>query len=234
MRKGFLMKFLIVTLSFILGALPITLWSGAAEASQSDIYNDVQVELLTDTKIKLTDLNTGDVEYLETIKEADGKYSYIATIEDTNYKIENTKTNEITITNQNTSEIVETVKINVEITTNNNFIEGNMGLNNWNDGYTYDHSINSNSYITSSNMSLITGVIASIAGLPAWAAVVVAVATHLYGISADQVWWQKGVWYKSLNAISWMEKHATSYFENSNYTGFIETTYSDELGPYTH
>lgn len=155
--------------------------------------NGFRMETVKNTKenqkIKFTNKETGEVEYIESILE-NGKYSYISTSNAGKQKVENVD-GKIRITNLNTKEVKYVEQ--EDITTNNtNPTQKNLSIQYSVDDidWIYDKTVYSSISTQFAQVSLVASIIASVAGGPV-AGIILSIATYVIGESIDNMWYMK-------------------------------------------
>ena len=192
-------------------------------ASSNDKY---EVEFIENTKeyqkIKFTNKETGDVEFLEAFY-SDGSSNYLSTYTDEETKQEmqvviTTENNELTIHNLTTDE--ETTESIIDIKEANSIQP--FGLPGGYGDYVLQATFRGSKQIVDSAVgivSVIAGIVASIFGGPV-TGIVTTIAMYLASAGAVKFYYVHELYY--WRDIPVYPAYFVKYYENSNYTGFID------------
>lgn len=187
-------------------------------ASESKITkkNGFEMETIDDTKehqkIKFTNLETGEVEYVESILE-NGKYVYFSTNDEGKQKIESVN-GTIKITDQETKEvkylkpIKSTIKDDIKVED-----ASSLAAAWWEQVNMYRSSY----AIDTAKLSLVAGILASIYGGPV-TGVITSIASYLISINAPNVWYIVRQYQDQYDLNHWMDE--TYYYADPNYSNF--------------
>lgn len=198
----------------------------SAEVSDNLISNDnnFEYEFLIDEpdyqKIKITNLETEEVEYLETIYE-DNEYSFVATTEEATYDIKSNE-KEVVVTNRNTGEnevtiLLDDKGISDEKARNsiNSIVEPSASWSTINHWY-------SSKALNTTVASVIAGVIASIYGGPI-TGIVVTIAGGYASIKAGHAYFHVQQQTKN-EGNAWYRRDVYNWYKYHDYTVHLGTT----------
>lgn len=178
--------------------------------SASEVENGYKTEIIESSadysKVKFTNVETGEVEYLEGKKE-NGEFVYYASFEDETHKISR-EGNQVLLD----GEVVVEESVTEQLNSNGSM--SSISSIKWDNGYTTSGS----NAILVNRASLLAGILASIIGGPV-TGTVTSLATYIIGAQIKQIWWKRTE-YTNLNNLCWKRIY-TNFFEHSNLTGFL-------------
>lgn len=182
----------------------------ANAGSASEIENGYKTEIIESradySKVKFTNVETGEVEYLEGKKE-NGEFVYYASFEDETHKITK-EGNQVLLD----GEVVAEESVTEQLNTNDSM--NSISSIDWTDGYTTSGS----NAIVVNRVSLLAGILASIVGGPV-TGTITSLASYIIGSQITQIWWKRTQYFDRANPC-WMRSHV-NYYEHSNFTGFL-------------
>lgn len=210
-------KIIALFLSILLLIVP---YSASASAStdvgnvnllESDLVTTL-IEVNTEEyqKIKFTNNETQEVEYLEVTQNADGSYIYKSISKDQELEIKNEEDTTI-ITNLKTKEVKK-----IE----NDEVLSNLNINASSDEpvphYIYSHTTYGSRSLDVAAVSAIAGILASIYGGPVTGSLL-SIAGFLYSASATDVWYATHTYYYSSGVLCTYYVY-TEYYQDNNRT----------------
>ncbi|MFJ7828533.1 hypothetical protein [Psychrobacillus sp. NPDC096623] len=172
------------------------------------------------SKVMVEDLETGEVEYIESVLEEGEFVHYVFNSEgEEKYKVEAVG-NEIQLNGEviatKTSEITEKLKMDTVKPT-----EYSTQAIKWE----YTTTSSGNSSWKYAQATLIAAVIATLLGVPAGYSIVLTIATTFAGLELTTVYWKKSHYIDANRTYSTCKLASnTSFYKYSNYTGFIKST----------
>lgn len=214
-----------IVLAFVMVLIPnLTVFA----SSNDQIYGNIKISVIENnaeySKIELTHMDTGKVEYLESFYE-NGEVLHVATADNIVQEIES-KNDKIYISEN--GELVQTLDISTDSFPNNIVLEDNTNLNNmsftpnawgaWSAPYWTQSS-------RAINVTLLSGVIAIIAlilAVPPLASAAVTIGTTAYNLGLKNVYYKIKTRTRNDYARKLYEMEKTTYvYQHSNYSGFL-------------
>lgn len=210
-----------VTLTLLINCVP-----NFVSASNNNILGDYLIQTVVDeaeyTKQKITNIKTGEIEWLENYNYSDGTSYSIAKSETEEYIIENNG-NEVLVTHN--GKIVDKIDLSQEVSTED--VKANIDMGNSISSYAYGPWSDSTCTYSSRGfrvaiLSAAIGIIASIFGLPATESIVVTVATTAFGLAITDVYYKICTQYRfDLPNELYQGRQTTTIYSVSNYTGYL-------------
>jgi len=233
--KNTMLKRFIAVMTAVVMILPIFSVNVFAVEAEKMIVGDYLIEIIENvndgeyTKMKFTNMHTGEVQWLESFHNfEDGTSFSIARVNDDVYTIKGLEENIVVAHNGDIVmdmargelaiilglEASEAVKV-VDYTSSN-FEPLSWGS--WS-GVIISRG---NSAIPITIMSTVIGIVATIFGVPAGAAIVIAVASAIISLSLTQIWWERHPQHRTNVSLGLIETRATTFvYRYSNFTGLI-------------
>lgn len=230
-------KLSLLTSLVLIGSLVSPSLLSSSTANASPVENNIQnispsfeIEYLENTdsyqKIKFTNKDTGEVEFLEVdLSKENPEYRATYKDEQTEQQTEVVITKEedsIALENLTTNETKKEKIFNLE----DNTIQP-LALPGGNGDYQLYHTFKGSKSLSesgASTISLIAGIVASIYGGPV-TGIVTSIATYLLTAGAPKFYYIHELYY--YKGASAKNASFVRYYENSNYTGYINAVYND-------
>lgn len=203
--------------------------ASSLETNNLDSNEKYEIEYLenTDTyqKIKFTNKETGEIEYLGVDLSKENP-EYLATYNDKQTK----QQTEVLITKLEDSIVIENLTTNETKTEKIFNLEDSiqpLGLPGGNGDYVLEHTFKGSKSLVDNGVatiSLIAGIVASVFGGPV-VGVVTTIATYLLSAGAQKFYYVHELYY--YKGAPAKPASFVKYYENSNYTGFINEVYNN-------
>lgn len=215
MKKSKRFISMLLALTLMMSLLPANVFAADIRQTETDNYTfNIIEETKTYTEMEITNKNTGEIEFLKSYTQDNGERLFVAE-----------KNNEVTyIKSEKDGYVILDESYNVidrqKITGNVISFDTSATLAaDWS-SKTYFEGDEKTDF---TNMSIVVAVICLIAGAPAASGKILLIADFIVNNFIDNVYY-KG-WYRDKweDGLYYTQRY-TSFYENSNYTGFIEFT----------
>ncbi|SES78678.1 hypothetical protein SAMN05216389_102173 [Oceanobacillus limi] len=232
-KKNFLVSFIVFMMLFSTISSTVSATSVSSDSSSvSDIiYTEEHkyetIEKSSEySKLKITTLETKEVEYVESYLK-DGEYYHIVTNTEGKFLVDK-EDDKLSVTNINT-DAKEFFDVTIETVTKESLGHGLVHpTDDWSP-WEWQGTRYYNEMVRQASQGLTLAFIAMVVGLPAWVGLVLAFKTYLDATGKSTAYWSEQLYY---HTDDWTNtKTIYTGYRTNDYRGILETTTKRERGP---